>query len=528
MNYSDYGLDEKKISQDPDSNVRAWSCLWCNETVKAGFNLCFSNWVICRDCVETAHESERWADGVECWKCNAKDIKALGCDHAWGGGEFYICQSCIDWAKETFTKQDEFINKEREQMTTEEILLKCYVKGNNIKLPDDIQLDYKSEYAPVKKKIEKAGGRWIGRDVSAFVFKEDPNDILVALQAGESPKLIKDTPVTKEPSIPATQIVPEDNQVRIEQLKQLPDSSVRPRAFLDLTNQTLGQAINHLLQPSKKPTNPSNTEMSFFIQLAALLGQAEISLTVKAKDENLTVMIMPKGATQLEKMKPLILSGSAADLDQEFFSTVSTSIQKMSGIVSNVAEYEKSLNEAIVKTAANQDAKPVKSRSKKDPVEEAKPDLVIEGETHEQAPAAEEASEETKVDQAELDRIAAEERKGMYDGIVQRAGESFVAKDYSTALELFESAKEYAGEDASGLDEPINTCKQEIERKSKCATLITKSEEFASAKDWKNAAGAMKQARTLSDAPEEMDDQIKEYMQKALEAEMATEAQSYL
>jgi PRTRC genetic system protein E len=68
-------------------------------------------------------------------------------------------------------------------METIEILLKCVVVGNTVKLPN-IQLDPKTEYQSLKKVLELAGGRW-NTKAAGFVFEEDPTELLAALQRGE-------------------------------------------------------------------------------------------------------------------------------------------------------------------------------------------------------------------------------------------------------------------------------------------------------------------------------------------------------
>ncbi len=581
MKYSDYGLDEVKKSQDDGSKQKTWHCLWGDEgnemgghEVTNGFNLCFASFVICRDCVETADElehSHRWIT-ADCFKCSTKELKVYSSKDADPQNGISLCSKCLVWAKETFTKQDEFINKEREQMTTEEILQKCTVHGNEIRLPNDVVLDYKSEYKPVQKKMEKAGGRWIGRDVSAFVFKSDPTDILADLQAGQTPLKL----AVAETKSSVAELLPEIGRKLEEMRDQVAKSEVDQAKYNEFTEQketpvdlapmiiesadgsctlvddgealtisrpepAIGQIIHTQLKPSEKLNNKSpKTEMSFFTQLAALLGQAEISLTVKGKDDKLTVMMMPKGATHLEKLKPLILTASAEELDEGFFSEVGSSIEKISGIVSNADQYEKSLNEAIKKTAATDDAKPGKSRrGKKDATEEAIP--VVET-TEEQLPIEEVASEgqattdtqeqpvaaaEEIVNQEELDRIAAQERKEMHDELMERASRFMAARDFTKALEAFESAKQYS-DDLEAIDGSIASCKEEIERTDTFNRLVGKSAEFAGANDWKNAAGALKQAKNFSADPDTLDEKIKEYIQKSIQAEMESQEPSYL
>ena len=51
-------------------------------------------------------------------------------------------------------------------MTKEEVLQKCTIEGNIVKLPN-VQLD-RNEYLEVKKALELIGGKWKGGKVFGF------------------------------------------------------------------------------------------------------------------------------------------------------------------------------------------------------------------------------------------------------------------------------------------------------------------------------------------------------------------------
>lgn len=68
-------------------------------------------------------------------------------------------------------------------MNSIEVLKKCKVEGNLIKLPNT-QLDRKV-YMDVKKSIEKIGGKWKGGKVAGFVFSSDPTDLLSDIAGGK-------------------------------------------------------------------------------------------------------------------------------------------------------------------------------------------------------------------------------------------------------------------------------------------------------------------------------------------------------
>ncbi len=111
MAYSDYGLDNNKRSKDPNTVIKTKWCLWCNsETQAPAFNLCFSNFVICAPCVETAlHTRERWENTTEeCFKCNSK-VPILGYrTHPDITAYLHLCEKCMRWADEVLIKPEPF------------------------------------------------------------------------------------------------------------------------------------------------------------------------------------------------------------------------------------------------------------------------------------------------------------------------------------------------------------------------------------------------------------------------------------
>lgn len=74
--------------------------------------------------------------------------------------------------------------------TKEEVLQECTVEGNNIKLPP-VQLDRKL-YTDVAKSLELIGGKWKGGKVMAFIFPQDPTDLLAEVAAGGKRNLKKE------------------------------------------------------------------------------------------------------------------------------------------------------------------------------------------------------------------------------------------------------------------------------------------------------------------------------------------------
>ena len=73
---------------------------------------------------------------------------------------------------------------------TLEVLKKCKVSGNNVKLPEGT-LD-RDVYLEVSKALGLIGGKWKGGKVYAFEFKKDPTELLYEIANGEKINLKKE------------------------------------------------------------------------------------------------------------------------------------------------------------------------------------------------------------------------------------------------------------------------------------------------------------------------------------------------
>ena len=74
--------------------------------------------------------------------------------------------------------------------TKEDILSKCTVDGNIVKLPED-QLERKL-YLEVAKSLNLIGGKWKGGKVQGFVFLTDPTELLSEIANGGNRNLKKE------------------------------------------------------------------------------------------------------------------------------------------------------------------------------------------------------------------------------------------------------------------------------------------------------------------------------------------------
>jgi len=90
-------------------------------------------------------------------------------------------------------------------MIKEEVLQKCTIEGNVVKLPN-VQLD-RNEYLEVKKALELIGGKWKGGKVFGFVFATDPTDLLNQVINGEKRNIKKEFQFFATPEKLADEIV---------------------------------------------------------------------------------------------------------------------------------------------------------------------------------------------------------------------------------------------------------------------------------------------------------------------------------
>jgi len=66
----------------------------------------------------------------------------------------------------------------------QEILKKCLISGNQLKLPEG-QLD-RNTYLAIKKSVTSLGGKWVGGKTQAFVFDFDPTPLIQKLTSGNN------------------------------------------------------------------------------------------------------------------------------------------------------------------------------------------------------------------------------------------------------------------------------------------------------------------------------------------------------
>ncbi len=96
----------------------------------------------------------------------------------------------------------------------------------------------------------------------------------------------------------------------------------------------------------KNKSQLNNTDMNFFEQLAAM-GGVDMTLRIMQKNDKLTINIMP--GSKVSKMQPIIITGTPAELDEEFFKTIAPEVKEIAGIVSNIEAVKKEATEKKAK-----------------------------------------------------------------------------------------------------------------------------------------------------------------------------------
>ncbi|MBL7942468.1 MAG: PRTRC system protein E [Flavobacteriales bacterium] len=103
----------------------------------------------------------------------------------------------------------------------------------------------------------------------------------------------------------------------------------------------------------------------FFKQIEALATGQDLIIAISKKGETMTVSVCPKAdpATvkkddTVESFTPLVISGTADELNEGFFEAVKEPLEKSAGLITSVAEFEE---EVVKKTESS---KPAKAKKK--------------------------------------------------------------------------------------------------------------------------------------------------------------------
>lgn len=123
----------------------------------------------------------------------------------WDSGYKYLDLNPNAHIIETKQKTQEVKTKINTSMEAVEVLKKCRVEGNVIKLPEG-QLE-RNLYQEVAKALELIGGKWKGGKIFGFVFVTDPTDLLDQIANGEKRNLKKEFQFFATPEKLANELV---------------------------------------------------------------------------------------------------------------------------------------------------------------------------------------------------------------------------------------------------------------------------------------------------------------------------------
>ena len=128
--------------------------------------------------------------------------------------------------------------------------------------------------------------------------------------------------------------------------------------------------------------------MNFFQQISTL-GVESLEIKIVNKKNTLSVSILPKSNSKtMEILKPIVITGVPEELDKEFFNIVSSPIEKTVSLISNIEEYEKSLEavKAEKEEKKKEEKKKAESKKKETAKTEKSTDKVVEKPKEKPAP----------------------------------------------------------------------------------------------------------------------------------------------
>lgn len=163
----------------------------------------------------------------------------------------------------------------------------------------------------------------------------------------------------------------------------------------------------------------------FFTQINQIMAQrVDLTLVIHKSNGQLTVSVLPKANglkdTAQDHIVPLVVTGTPEELDYGFFMSITQPVQKASGLLSNMQQFE----EQAGKTAAN-------SRIAKE--------------------------------QKDKEAKEAKEKKEKYDKLMKKAEELMTARNYKEAIPVLEQAKQNAiPKNVKTVDEKILAAKSEL------------------------------------------------------------------
>lgn len=152
-----------------------------------------------------------------------------------------------------------------------------------------------------------------------------------------------------------------------------------------------------------------------FKAIENLIDGIDLNITVRKSGNDMVVSVLPKHNGVKDGAKdfitPLVIKGTAEELDAQFVEVLVKGLPKVTGVLSNIKEFE----EAAGRTAAASDAMKA---------------------------------------QREAEAKAKKEKKDKLDGLIKKGDDAKAAGKYIEAIQIYQDAKEFA-ENPVDLDKKI-------------------------------------------------------------------------
>ena len=184
----------------------------------------------------------------------------------------------------------------------------------------------------------------------------------------------------------------------------------------------------------------------FFTQINQLMAQSvDITMVIRKSATGMTVSVLPKSNGLKDEAQnhivPLTLSGLPEELDAGFMNAIANPIRKVSGLLTNMAEFEKQADKAAANSKASKEQKAKETKEEKEKREKyekhmKKADELIAAKYHKEAVTA--------LGQARL--YATEQNRKTVD---EKFEEQKMAMNQGSLFDLMEQAEQQPGQQTS-------------------------------------------------------------------------------
>lgn len=184
----------------------------------------------------------------------------------------------------------------------------------------------------------------------------------------------------------------------------------------------------------------------FFTQINQLMAQSvDITMVIRKSATGMTVSVLPKSNGLKDEAQnhivPLTLSGLSEELDAGFMNAIANPVRKVSGLLTNMAEFEKQADKAAANSKASKEQKAKEIKEEKEKREKyekhmKKAEELIAARNHKEAVTA--------LGQARL--YATEQNRKTVD---EKIDEQKRAMNQGSLFDLMEQAEQQPGQQAS-------------------------------------------------------------------------------